>query len=141
MTILEFFKSLNVGGWLAIFIAISSLVEIAPIKIYPIQWLGNRLNSGLNAKFEALELEVYEHIAQGYRDVIMSFQNGLLFNGCSFYTQEQYDAVVDACEKYESFCKQYKIKNDKCVFAIDYIKRCYKKCQDNQCFADLGEVE
>lgn len=137
MTLIEAFKTINIGGWVGLVVVMSYFVEIAPIKIYPIQWLGNRLNSGLNKKFDVLEKIVYEHIAQGYRDKIMSFQNGLLINGFSFYTQEQYDEVLDACEYYEDFCKENKIKNDKCRLAISYIRMCYTKCQTNRAFANL----
>lgn len=137
MTIIEFFKNLSVGGWVGLFVALSTLVEIVPVKVYPIQWLGNRLNIGLTKRMETLEKIVFEHIAQGYRDKIMGFQNGLLINGYSFYTQEQYDEVIDACEYYENFCEEYKIKNDKCKMAINYIRMCYQKCQSNRTFANL----
>lgn len=134
---IEFIKNLTIGGWVGLFVALSTLVEIVPVKVYPIQWLGNRLNSGISKRMDALERVVYEHIAQGYRDKIMDFQNGLLINGYSFYTQEQYDEVIDACEYYEEFCKKNEIQNDKCKLAIQYIRMCYQKCQTKRTFANL----
>ena len=139
MSLYTFFTTLSVGGWLSIFIVACTLIEITPIKINPVQWLGNRLNQGMMGKVDKIEKKVDEHIAQSYRNKIMYFQDDLLNHGCSAFTQEQYDEVLEAIENYEKYCKDNNITNHKCEMATDYIKRCYEKCQNNRSFANLPD--
>ena len=137
MTLLEFFKQLSMGGWVALFVVLSMLIEITPIKINPVQWLGNRLNTSMLKRVDAIEKKVDEHIAQDYRNKILDFQNGLLLRGHEFYTQEQYSEVLESIGNYEDYCKANNVTNDKCMLAIEYIERCYKKCLNNGSFANL----
>lgn len=139
MTLLEFFKELSMGGWVALIVVASMLIEITPIKINPVQWLGNRLNMGVMKRVDAIEKKVDDHIAQDYRNKILGFQNGLLINGNEFYTQEQYSEVLEAIGNYEEYCKTNNIINDKCKLAIGFIERCYKKCLNNGSFANLPQ--
>lgn len=136
---LEFFKNLSMGGWVAFIVVLSTLIEITPIKINPIQWLGNRLNIGISKRVDEIMMKVDQHIAQDYRNKILEFQNGLLINGQAFYTQEQYSEVLEAIGEYEAYCEENKIKNDKCRLAIDYIERCYKKCLKDASFGRLPQ--
>lgn len=137
MTIYDFFGHLTMGGWLALVVIASMLVEITPIKINPVQWLGNRLNTGIMKRVDAIERKVDDHIAQDFRNKILDFQNGLLINGYTFYTQEQYSEVLEAINSYEHYCKTNNLNNDKCRLAIEYIERCYIKCLDSESFANL----
>lgn len=137
MNVVEFFKNLTMGGWVGLIVVLSMLIEIVPIKINPIQWLGNRLNTGVMKRVDAIEQKVDSHIAQDYRSKILGFQNGILINGFDFYTQEQYSEVLEAVNEYEKYCKDNNIKNGKCILAIEFIERCYKKCLQNGSFKNL----
>ena len=121
-------------------LAILGLVEISPIKISPLKWLGNKLNADvkkkqdeIEAKLTKVEGKLDEHVAQSYRNKILSFQNECL-NGTK-HTKEEFDEVIDACNLYEVYVRDNKLKNDKCELAICYIKRVYQKCQDERTFA------
>lgn len=130
----ETMKQLTIGGWVSIFVLVSLFIEITPLKINPIGWLGKRLNATVYAKVGVIEAKVDEHIAQSYRNKILMFQDSLLQSGPSNFTQEQYDEVIEAISNYETYCKENELNNDKCVLAIKYIKRCYTSCQNNRSF-------
>jgi len=135
----ETIKGLGVGGWVSILVLISLFVEITPVKLNPIGWLGKRLNASMNTKVDNIEKKVDEHIAQSYRNKILAFQDSLLQHGPHKFTKEQYDEVIEAITNYENYCEENNIDNDKCVLAIGYIKRCYTSCQNNRSFSSLPD--
>ncbi len=136
--------NITAGSVVSILVMILSLVEITPIKLSPLAWIGDRLNKRQSEKLDALNKRVDkiegkqdDHIAQSYRDKILMFQDDLLTTTRKDKTQEAYDEVLDACEAYETHCKKNDIKNDKCTLAIGFIKREYQRCQDQRAFRDL----
>lgn len=139
MNLLEFFKTLSVGGWLSIVIVLSTLIEIAPIKINPIQWLGNHINKSMFDKVNSIESKVDQHIAEGYRNSILKFQDRLL-QGQNPFTLEEWAKIIDSCSAYEQFCKDNKIQNDVIKLAIRYIKQEYNKALTNKDFLNLPIV-
>ena len=120
-------------------IIISVLFEITPIPINPIAWLGNHFNKGMKDDVKKINAKLDEHIAQSYRSKIMSFQDDLLRNDGK--TQEQFDEVIDACEKYEQYVKDNDVPNEKCKLAMKFIKSEYLRNQTNRTFIDLPIVE
>lgn len=133
----EFIENLSLSGWFSLFLIFSLFIEISPIKVNPIAWLGERLNAHMYKRVNKLEEKLDEHIAQSYRNKILAFQDLLLTQSCSSFTKEQYDEVIMAINDYENYCKENEIDNDKCVLAIKYIKRCYTQCQNNKSFSNL----
>lgn len=121
----------NAGGAMVFIIVLSCLIQITPIKINPISWLGRMLNKDM-ARIEA---KLDEHIAQSHRNKIFAFQTELLVG--TKHTQEQFLEVLEACEYYEKYVEQNKIKNGKATEAIKYIQRCYRKCLDERSFVEL----
>lgn len=137
MTLLEFFKNLSMGGWMSVFIILATLIEITPIKINPIGWLGRKLNADMYKRVDKIESKLDVHVAQSYRTKILNFQDKILVKGANSFTKEQYDEVLDAVQEYEKYCSENKVQNHKCNLAIGYIKRCYEQCQNQQNFANL----
>lgn len=133
----ETVKGLSVGGWLAVFVILSLVIEVTPIKVNPVAWLGERLNAPMYKRVDKIEKKLDQHIAQSYRNKILAFQDNLLLDGSCTFTKEQYDEVIDSISLYETYCEENKIDNDKCVLAIEYIKKCYKECQNNRSFSKL----
>lgn len=135
-------SNLTIGGWLSIVVILSLFIEITPIKLNPIAWLGKRLFGPVYKKMDKIEMKLDEHIAQSYRTKILTFQDLLLTPGLDYtnFTKEQYDEVMDAITKYEKHCKDNDLDNDKCVMAESYIKRCYVKCLNDKSFAELPKV-
>ena len=133
----EILNYMGVGGLILIFASV--FIEIVPFKINPIGWIGNRFNAGIREKVSKLEEKVDDHIAKSYRDRIFYFQNELLSN--IEHTQEEFDNVLEACSYYTKFCEENEVQNDKCSMAIAYIKRIYKRCQDERRFVNLPGQE
>lgn len=126
----------GIGGFALIFLCV--FVEITPIKINPIQWLGNRMFSKTNESIKHMEKKLDEHIAQSYRNKILSFQNECLRS--TKHTQEQFDEVLEAIDEYENYCKVNEINNGKTKEAIKYIKKVYQKALFSHDFIDLTQV-
>ena len=133
----ETVKGLSVGGWLAVFVILSLVIEVTPIKVNPVAWLGERLNAPMYKRVDKIEKKLDQHIAQSYRNKILAFQDNLLLDGSCTFTKEQYDEVIDSISLYETYCEENKIDNDKCILAIEYIKKCYMECQNNRSFSKL----
>ena len=144
MTILEIMQYCGEGGIL-LFILLT-LVEIAPIKINPIGWLGKRLNSetikqteefrkDMTAKVAQINNKLDEHIAEDYRNNILIVQDKLL-RGRKF-TREEWNKALSSCQQYEKYIEDNHLKNDQVNEAMSFIKRSYRKCLDDNSFYTL----
>lgn len=124
---------LGCGGTVLLLLAV--FIEITPIKINPIEWLGKRLNASMKKEIDEIKKDLNVHIAQDYRNKILEFQNECL-HGIG-HTKEQFDEVLNACADYEKYCKDNDIANGKCAQAIKYIERVYSKRCAEKDFIDL----
>jgi len=136
MNLLTMMKELSIGGWLSIVVILGTIIEITPIKINPIQWIGNRINKSMFDKVENIEKKVDQHIAEGYRNSILNFQDKLLNNNSRF-TLEEWQKVIDTCTAYEEYCKENDIPNDVIKLAIQFINREYLKALSSKNFLNL----
>lgn len=116
-------------------VLLAVFIEITPVKINPIRWLGDHLNKTSIELSKRTEKKLDEHIAQSYRDKILSFQNSLRF-GLKF-TYEEWNEVIDACDAYEKYVEENKLKNGKADLAIKYIKGKYTETLNTNEFAQL----
>lgn len=133
---------LGIGGGIATFIFVFTSVikkcfKITPVEIHPVKWLGNLFwkpildeIAPIRDGLRGLKEDFDEHVAQSYRSKILNFQDKLLSRGVSGHTKEEWDEVVDACDRYEDFVKRNNVQNGKCERAIAYIKRNYDKVLD-----------
>lgn len=108
-------------------------VEIIPIKISPLGWIGKRINRTLIDKVDeienqqkAIKEDLQEHIVDEWRTYILDFQNSCLNK--RKHTREEFTRVYKVCDKYEEYVKTRKIKNSEADQAISYIKRVYEEC-------------
>lgn len=126
----------GMGGTILILLAV--FIEITPIKINPIQWLGNHWNMGIKSDVDKINSKLDEHIAQSYRNKILDFQKEILRG--ERHSQEEFDEVIEACEAYEKYIKDNELSNGKCEHAIKYINHTYDKCLDKKDFVDLDKA-
>lgn len=132
----------GVGG--IIFILLTVFVEIAPIKINPIQWLGDRLNSNLKKDLDNLTTdfnhfkdEVRERDAIAMRRRIIAFDDELRHDPNKKHTEEQFNQVMDDIRDYNVYCDHhpnFQKHNHKAKFAIQNINDVYDKCRNNNSF-------
>ena len=64
MTVGEVLTNVSAGGILSVIVLILSLIEITPIKISPLKWIGKRINKEKIEKVDKFEKKLDEHIAQ-----------------------------------------------------------------------------
>lgn len=127
MTLLEFFKNLSMGGWTSLFVMSCLLIEITPIKINPIGWLGKHINADMIKRVDNIEKKVDAHIAEGYRNYILNFQRELLTSNGGQFTFEEWKKAIKSCQDYETYCTENEIDNDIVSQAILYIRDQYQE--------------
>lgn len=127
-----------------LFVLISTVVQIAPIKINPwdffLGWIGERFNSGINKKVEELEKKIDQHIENSkdknlkqQRQYIISFVDEGV-NG-KRHTKESFQNAIRACDAYEKYVRQNNIKNGVIVSSISAIRLKYEQHLINADFA------
>lgn len=136
MRLIEILKMLGAGGMLSIFIVLSTLIEISPIKLNPIQWLGKVLTKSVVERLDAtekhvdkIEAKLDEHIASAYRTKIISFQDDIVHRGMN-KTHKQWREILRACMEYEEYVANNKLINGDGTEAIEFIRAEYQvKCK------------
>lgn len=128
-----------VVAWLA---AISTVVQIAPIKINPWTWLARKIGRAINGDVIVMVQDVKKaqsetrkvldkHIkaddernADLHRARILQFNNELLRN--IPHTREDFIEVLSEIDYYDRYCKEHpEYENHRAVHAIANIERVY----------------
>lgn len=118
-----------IGSGSVAVVVILSLIEFVPIKINPIQWIGNRFNKGIHDDVIKINEKLDDHIADDMRTYIIDFQNQCLNK--RKHTKEEFTRAYKMCDKYEQYIEVNKLKNSEVDEAISYIKRVYNHCLDS----------
>ena len=146
MNLYDFFSNLSIGGGFTIFIVLTLLVEIVPIKIYPLKWLGTHINAELTKKIDSIdnrmdqvEKNLNEHVAESYRTTLLDFQDKIL-QGCIF-TKDQWAVIIKICGKYEKHIKDNGLINGDATEAIAFIRWQFQENLKTKNFADLPKEE
>ena len=148
----------NSGFWFcALFIALS-LVEIAPVKINPWSWLGQRISKAFNGevmkeiadiKHEVKDVkqevkdvkedilsvreEAKEREATNRRARILRFGDEVTHG--TKYSKEHFDQTMLDITEYENYCNEHpNYMNNVAKATIKYIKNVYQKCLEEDGF-------
>lgn len=132
MDLASLFKEVTAGGIVAGLVIIFSLIEIAPIKVSPLQWVGKRLNKETLDRVEQIEKKLDNHIAQSLRTKILGFQDDILDNKTK--TREQWKEVVNAITTYDRYCNDNHIDNGLCKQASQFLLTEYQNRLQNNSF-------
>lgn len=133
----ELLNYLGVGGFALIFLSV--FIEITPIKVNPLQWIGKKINKDTNDKLEKMERKIDDHIVQSYRNNILAFQNECLES--KRHTKEQFKLVLKTIDNYEKYIQDNHLKNGEVENAMAYIKNIYQQCLTKKDFVDLKKEE
>lgn len=152
--IIKFFNIPEVTGATSVIIIIivllTTLIQISPLKLNPwdfcLGWVGDRLNSHIIKKVDALDTKLTEHIAESRdssvkqkRERILKFvEDGM---GGKTYTKETFEFMIKECDDYETYIKKNDIKNGVIEASITEIRRRYLDHVHNADFADYVEVQ
>lgn len=100
------------------------LIEITPIKINPIAWLGKMLNKHTNDKLDNLEIKVDKIDIETLRNRIASTAT-LIKNGGKL-TEDQFKVIFKDIDKWNSYHSKYPDLNGIVNVSIEIIKEAYK---------------
>lgn len=137
-----------------VFIILSTVIEIAPIKINPwdaiLKWIGDRLNKSAYMKIEEVEKKLDKHIKESNERDATDRENQLkqkrkditcFCNECmrgKKHTLEQFNLMMGECDEYEIYVRDNHIVNGVINSSISEIRRLYNKCIENNDFLIEG---
>lgn len=146
MTLQQIIEQLGVGGGLSIIIIMMGLIEVTPIKISPLNWIGKRVNQSTIERIDEIEKSIKkvdskldEHVAESYRNNIFCVQDRLI-KGDKF-TREKWKKAIKSCQAYEKYVEDNELSNDLADEAMDYIHRQYQKSLDTADFLDIPHMK
>lgn len=131
-------------------VILTTLVQISPLKLNPwdfcLGWIGDRLNSHIIKKVDALDTKLTEHIAES-KDSYIKQKRGRILKfvedgmGGKTYTKETFEFMIKECDDYETYIKKNDIKNGVIEASITEIRRRYLDHVHNADFADYIKVQ
>lgn len=128
------------GGGLALFVIILMCIEIVPIKLSPLKWIGTRLNKDtsdkvdiLTSKVDNLESALGEERAITCRVRILAFGDDVRLG--IKHSKDSFDQVLDDIDYYEKYCNEHpEFRNNRTVLTTARIKEVYAHCLDQNSF-------
>lgn len=134
---------------LCVILILTTLVQIAPIKINPwgaiFGWIGRQLNKEVIEKIDTVEQRLDDHILESAdaelrarRVDILDFSSSVL-RGVNYH-KEKFDFMMTECDNYETFCTENDIKNGVAEASIAEIRRVYReKLRANNFLSEVNE--
>lgn len=140
-----------VGWGAAATAALSTIVQISPIKINPwsalASWVGRAINgevikevASLKADIQSVKKDIEgvkaadaERDAKQARSRILQFGDELIEN--ERHTKEHFDDVLQDIDDYEAYCREHEeFKNNRTRATTQYILEIYHKCLKDHSF-------
>lgn len=124
--------------------ALATLVEVAPVKVYPWKWLGRWIGRAINGelmeKVEQLEMDIKqidhdagERNAKSARARVLRFGDELIHD--VRHSKEHFDDILQDITEYEKYCEEHpEFENDRMQLTAQKIKDTYKKCWEEHSF-------
>lgn len=114
-----------------------SLVEIAPVKVNPWQWLKSVVC--LPQRLEKLETDFNNDRAFRWRSQILR-RADYIMDGQKF-SRETWDDTIETIDNYERYCKHHDdYQNGKAKAAIEFMRETYKEVMKNNDFLHGGVI-
>ena len=115
--LLDFIKSnwKEITTWLALF---GVVVEVSPIKIYPLRWVGNRMNADIKKELEKKEMKNLRFQVLDFADRV---QND------SKPSKDAFSHIFDTIQDYHDIIDKYELKNGLIDIETENLKQAYKK--------------
>lgn len=113
-------KDIIINNFPLIIIGLLSLVEIVPIKISPLEWVGKKMNKQLNDKVDSLENKIDSNHQKQCKVAIANFVQDYL-NG-EQKTRSQWIAIINLANEYIERGWNSEIKADAIFLEKEYNK-------------------
>ena len=141
---------------LAIGIILTTIIQIAPIKLNPWSAIAKKLSKAFNGdlseqikkvdkKIDDVDTKLARHIEESdkrdlrkQRESILDFASAIAENKRR-YTKEQYEQMLHECDEYAMYCKEKKFANAVAEESIALIRQAYAcKLRDNSFLQTTG---
>lgn len=132
-------------GWIfGGIVAISAIIQIAPIKLNPWSWIANKVGRAINKevidKVDRLERDLKEikdsqdeRNAMNARTKILRFGDELLHD--VKHSKDSFDDILAIITEYEQYCEAHpKFKNRMTERTVQHIVAIYDKCREEHAF-------
>lgn len=106
--------------WALILIGILSLIEIVPIKISPIEFVGNKLNRSTNEKLDKLDKKIEDYHQEDAKILISDFVQDIK-NG-EIKSETQWISMLNFVNEYINKGWNSKVKQDALFIEREYQK-------------------
>ena len=133
-----------VGRIACVVVAISGVIQFAPIKLNPWSWLGKKIGKALTGdlldavnKLSAEMDEIREDMARGkaenQRTKIIRFGSEIRLR--EKHTKDYFDEIMTDITEYEKYCDTHPdFKNNITSASSEIIKETYKRCLEENSF-------
>ena len=105
-------------------IVLGMFIEIVPVKISPLAWLGKRLNKSTNDRLDKLEKKVEDNDIDTIRNRILASE-ALLRKG-EIFTEKQWENLYQDITKWSMYHETHKELNGFLKVVIENINVYYK---------------
>ena len=132
-------------GWIiGGIVALSAIIQIAPIKLNPWSWIAKKIGRAVNKelidKVDTMESELKvmknsqdERNAKHARTKILEFGDELYHD--IKHSKESFDDILDIITEYEQYCKDHPdFKNKRTERTEKHIIETYDKCREEHTF-------
>lgn len=145
---LDWITNMTPGGLLAtiggLFVALSTLVEISPIKLNPWSWIAKKIGRAINGevleKVDKLEKDIQamqdvadERNAKAARTRVLRFGDEIIHE--VKHSKEHFDDILLDISNYDRYCAEHPhFENDRMQLTAQLIKDTYRKCMEDHSF-------
>lgn len=115
----------NSMGILGILVLVGSMVEVAPIKINPVQSFGKLLTGHIDKRLDKLEYQVNKAQAEQWIVQVLRFADEIAIG--TVHSKEHYDDIIQRIAEYSAFCRDHpEFINNRIPIAEEAIEKEYK---------------
>lgn len=117
----------------ATLIILGLFVQIAPIKVNPVSWLGRQLNKDILERVDKLEKHIDKNRMKSIRWELLNFANSCKKKH-EKHSQDEFLHIIDIHSEYEDLCELNGFTNGIVDVEYDYILEVYSCCRKNNSF-------
>lgn len=128
------------SGGTALILLLSIVIEITPIKVNPLRWIGRKINGDLTDKVDGLEKEITHIKDDAAKRNVVNCRVRILNFGDELrrgvqHSKEHFDQILEDIDDYEKYCNEHpQFKNNKTVVTTSMILETYRNCVEKNNF-------
>lgn len=116
----------------AVLLILGLFVQIAPVKVNPISWLGKQLNKETLDRVDKLEKHIDSNRMKSIRWELLDFANSC--KNHRKHSKDEFLHMIDIHTEYEELCELNDFTNGVVDVEYEYILEVYSSCRNNNSF-------